>query len=236
MSISPETLAAFADNQLGPDEAARVAALIDADPALAAEVAAHRRLRETLGAHFAPILAMPLPDQLTAPLTGPETVVDLAAERAKRRMPMRWMMGGAIAASLAVGLVVGSQMHGTGEIGSVGGATVAQGTLDDALTHRLSGESGETRILLSFRTDDGHFCRGFESGATSGIACHDGDRWAIRRLQANGVESDSTYRQAGSPAADILAAAQDMAADGTAMNADAERTARDTGWTRRSGN
>lgn len=141
-------------------------------------------------------------------------------------------MGGAIAASLVIGVLIGGRLPGGGMIGSDGVKLMAKGTLDTALTTQLaSAHAGEgVHILLSFRTEHGDYCRGFEAGETAGIACHSDKGWALTRTQAVPSFPDSgNYRQAGSAAAEILAAAQDMAPAG-ALSADAERAARDNGW------
>jgi hypothetical protein len=243
MTIDPERLAAYADGQLPPDEAARVAAAIAADPALSRQVAAHRALRATLSAHFAPILDESVPPRLAAMLEasradeaeGDDNVIDFGAMLAARARPAprRWMMGGAIAASLALGLVLGTQVPRGGLMRESGGHLVAEGALDRALTGQLAGESGgDTRILLSFRDARGGYCRGFETGGTAGIACRADGHWAIVRSQSGGAsEPAGDFRQAGSQAAQIMAAAQDMAT-GPALDPEAERTARDAGWAR----
>lgn len=239
MSITPEMLAAYADGQLGPDDAALVEAAIADDPALAREIEAHKALREQLGAHFAPILNMPVPDRLRRPLEAPAQVTDLAdarrarEERMAARAPLpRWAAGGAVAASLAIGLVLGSQLSGGGMVADDDGRVVASGTLDRALTTQLASAQASdapVRILLSFRSGDGRYCRGFEAGPTSGIACRTDGNWDLVRTQSSGPARGSQYRQAGSASADIMAAAQEMAAGG-ALDADAEQAARDKGW------
>jgi hypothetical protein len=244
MTIDPETLASYADGELPPEEAAKIEEAIAAHPDLARQVEAHRALRAQLSAHFDPILDAPVPDHLTALLKPKESaqVIDLAAIRRAReeerlvvetRRP-RWAMGGALAASLALGLVVGRIAIPTGSVVSEGGQLVARGELASALTTQLaSAQDGkDVRILLSFEARDGHYCRGFEQGATAGIACREGSDWRILRTQAGtGSRSAGGYAQAGSQAAEIMAAAQDMAAGG-AFDSTAERKARDAGWTR----
>lgn len=242
MTIDPEVLAAYADGELGREETARIEAAIAADPALAQAVEAHRALRRTLSAHFAPILAMPVPERLTNALMPRDNVVDLAAARQSRQESNtprwtfpHWATGGALAASLALGLVLGGQLQTGRPISSRDGKLVASGALEKALTTQLASaqsESAPVHILLSFQAKDGRYCRGFEEDATAGIACRaDGD-WAIVRTQASKLEASSGgYRQAGSSAAEIMVAAQDMAAGG-ALDADAERAARKAGWHR----
>jgi hypothetical protein len=119
-----------------------------------------------------------------------------------------------------------------GEIRSEGGQLVASGTLDKALTTQLASAQkydAPVRILLSFKSDDGRYCRGFESGATSGIACRSGGNWDLVQTRSGDSAESREYRQAGSSASQIMAAAQEMAAGG-ALDAEAERAARDSGW------
>jgi len=244
MTIDPETLAAYADGELAPADAAKVEEAIAADPDLAKQVAAHRALRAQLSAHFDPILDAPVPGSLADLLKPRESaqVIDLAAVRRAREeeQPLekaprtRWAMGGALAASLALGLVFGRVAVPTEPIASHDGGLVARGELSDALTTQLaSAQDGkQVRILVSFRAKDGRYCRGFEQGATAGIACREDGNWQILRTQS-GVHAGTqgAYAQAASQASEIMAVAQDMATSG-AFNSTDERKARDAGWTR----
>lgn len=241
MTIDPEMLAAYADGELGPEDVALVEAAMAADPALAEDVAAHRALRATLSAHFAPILDMPVPDRLTEALTPRDNVVDLAEARKKKaqedvpeRPPLRkgWIMGGALAASLALGLVIGGRTDPGSNVITRDGQLIASGVLDKALTKQLASaqEDAPTQILVSFKAKDGRYCRGFAQGAMMGIACRTGDGWLIERTQAFGSkEVQGGYRQAGSAGRDLMAAAQDMAAS-DALDERGEKVARDAGW------
>ncbi|HEY1124199.1 MAG TPA: hypothetical protein VGE65_01090 [Sphingobium sp.] len=244
MTIDPETLAAYADGELSPADAAKVEEAIAAQPDLAKQVEAHRALRAQLSAHFDPILDAPVPDRLADLLRPRESaqVIDLAAVRRTREgeLPVtkaprtRWAMGGALAASLALGLVVGRVAIPGGSVASENGQLVARGELANALTTQLaSAQDGkDVRILLSFEAKDGRYCRGYEQGATAGIACREGSDWQLVRTQS-GVpsKSQSPYAQASSQTAEIMTAAQDMAA-GNALDATAERAARNGDWTR----
>ncbi|HEX7871375.1 MAG TPA: hypothetical protein VF475_00585 [Sphingobium sp.] len=239
MTIDRDMLAAYAEGQLDEADRARVEAAIAADPALAEDVARHRALRERLQAHFAPVLDMPVPERLLDAVRAPEqasNVVELSAVRAawadtarKLAFP-RLILGGALAASLAIGLVVGSQMPGSGPVGSAGGQLVAQGTLDTALTTQLaSADPQPVRVLLSLRNAQGRYCRVFQTDALAGLACRDEGRWKIDRLQNGGPESGGQYRQAGSALGDVMAAAQGLAPEG-ALDHEAEKAALDAGW------
>jgi hypothetical protein len=223
--MTDEMLMAYADGELNPLEAKRVEAAIAADPALAARVEAHRRLRATLADAFAGVPAEPLPERLRAPL---ETNVVQLRPRAAPSRPAWASLAAAMAASLLVGLGLGTQVP-SGPIAEQGGALVARGSLASALDSQSSGAPGDTRILLSFQDRGGRFCRTFDSRAASGIACRDSGRWAVIRTRAGSAASAGEYRQANSPTAALFAEAQEMMA-GEPLDAAAEATARERGW------
>lgn len=252
MTINPDMLAAYVDGQLDGDAARRVEAAMAADPAVAQSVADQQALRARLAAHFDAKLADPVPDRLIALLRrddaepqAPDNVVDFAAARTTRmrgvatllRNPVpAWGSGLAAAAALVLGIYVGNQPLGSDAAGMDGARLVASGPLATALDRQLSGpgDGGPVRILLSFRDRDGAMCRAFQGSGNAGIACRDNGGWVIDRSVASPGDgetgSDGGFRQAGSAAGEILAAAQDLAGDGSALDAAAERAARDGGW------
>lgn len=238
MNVTEEQIAAFADGELAGDELARVEAAIAADPSLAAKVEAHRKLKSTLGAHFAPMLDQPVPDRLAAMLKPREEdqpsedsaeVVSFAAERQKRGFApvvRRWapIAGPALAASLVLAII---QPWNTGSVP----AGYADGTLATALDDQLVATqmaSADTRILVSFESEGGELCRAYRSGDTGGIACRDATGWDIEREFALDGAQTTEFRQAGSEA-DVMAAVQAMAA-GDALDAKAEAAAKANGW------
>lgn len=227
MTISPEELAAFADGELDAVRTAEVAAAVEADPALAAQVGAHRALKDRLGAHFAPIMDAPVPDRLTAALRpAPAEAVSFAAAREKRdraRGLQRWgwIAAPALAAALALAVFV---PRGNGDY--------AQGALAETLDGQLiaaQAADAPTRVLLSFRDGEGAYCRAFAGVAQSGIACRDAEGWRLRYRGEGVAVQDGDYRMAGTPAAAVLERAQAMAA-GPALDASQERAARARGW------
>lgn len=232
MNVTEEQIAAFADGELSGDELARVEAAIAADPVLADKVEVHRRLRNTLGVHFAPVLDQKVPDHLTGMLNRQEDnapVISLAAEREKRGLaPMvrRWapIAGPALAASLVLAIV---QPWNTGAIP----AGYADGELATALDEQLVATQmagAQTRILVSFEGEGGELCRAYRSGDTGGIACRDATGWDIQREFALDGAQTTEFRQAGSEG-DVMAAAQAIAA-GDALDAEAEAEAKANGW------
>lgn len=238
MSVTEAQIAAYADGELAGDELARVEVAIAADPALAAKFEAHRKLKATLGAHFAPVLDQSVPDHLAAMLKPREEtepskesaeVVSFTAERQKRGLaPMvrRWapIAGPALAALLVLAII---QPWNTGSVP----AGYADGTLAAALDDQLVATqmaSADTRILVSFESEGGELCRAYRSGDVGGIACRDATGWDIKGEFALDGAQMTEFRQAGSEA-DVMAAAQAMAA-GDALDAKAEAAAKANGW------
>jgi hypothetical protein len=228
MSITEQELAAYADGELSGNDAVRVEQAIAADPSLAAKVESHRALRATLSAHFASVADQPLPDRLTALLKQDDKVVQLAPRRDARRTGARlprwsWIAAPALAASLALALFLPR-----GGDGVTYADPQLAATLDGQLVAQQAPDA-ETRILLSFARDEGDYCRAYASPDHSGIACRDAQGWALVEQFGGVPASGGEYQQAGSPLADLMAKAQDMAADG-ALDAQQEQAARTRGW------
>lgn len=228
MIVTPEELAAFADGELDAPREAEIAAVVAADPALMAQVEAHRALKERLGTRFAPIAAEPVPERLSALLErNSAEVVDFAGarerrERARTLPRWTWFAGPALAASLALAVFL---PRGVDE-------DYAQGSLAETLEGQLvAGQdpAAPTRILLSFRDADGDYCRAFAGMELSGIACRDDSGWRLV-FEGEGAAAQGTdYRMAGAGTVEALERAQAMA-DGPALNAEEEATAKARGW------
>lgn len=228
MNVTPEELAAFGDGELDVARAAQVEAAISANPELAAQVEAHRKLKTRLAAHFAPILTEPLPARLIAPLALNGDVVDLAAARARREtrrgLPRwTWLAGPALAASLVLALFA-PQGDGRDDYAS----PEIAGVLDNQLVSSQPARAA-TRILLSFRDEEGVYCRAFAGIRESGIACREAAGWRLRIRRDGKSVSPREYRQAGSHVAGILAVAQDMAV-GPALDTQEEIAAKARDW------
>lgn len=229
--ILPETLMAYADGELDPITAKRVEKAIAADPALAAEVERHRVLAASLRAAFEPVTAAPVPAGVEAMLRESAKVVPLVPRPAPRE---RRLWAGAVAASLVAGLLAGPLVapRDTGGIAMQGDALVAKGEVARALDTQLASAQASdaaVRIGVSFRDGAQRYCRTFEAAATGGIACAQGKTWRIERFYGGIGRQGGAYRQAGSPAAAMMADAQAMMT-GDPLDAGAERAARDAGW------
>jgi hypothetical protein len=231
MTIDPETLMAYADGELDPITAKRVEKAIAADPALAGHVEQHRRLAASLRAAFDPVAAAPVPPAVETILRDAVKVVPLASKPVRRERPL-WM--GAVAASLVAGLFAGPLLfpRDPGGVAMRDGAAIARGEVAKALGTQLASAQAPdapVRVGVTFRDGAQRWCRSFETGATGGIACAQGKDWRIERLYGGVSQQSGAYRQAGSPAAAMMADAQTMMA-GDPLDAAAEKAARDAGW------
>lgn len=213
MTIEPEMLMAYADGALDPLTTKRVERAIAADPALAEEVARHRRLKAKLAAAYAPIAADPVPDRLAAMLSSNVVQMPKRQPRAPR-VSAAWRSAAAMAACLVVGVLVGRGVQQEGPVTATDHGLYAAGSLARALDDQASGAKGPVRIAVSFRAQDNGFCRVFQSAEADGIACRDPKGWSLRRtMPGSAPGTGSGYVQAGSSDAELMAAAQDMMAD-----------------------
>lgn len=234
MTRDTATIRAFVDGELDDVTAARIAREAEDDPNLAAHIAAERRLRDTLGAHFGRVLMEPVPERLSAPIDAARNVLSLDDARARRfgfnARTLRWA-GPAIAAALVLVVAIPA-LRNSGQTETRDGLTFAANDLADALDTQLVADQrqgSETRVMLTFADDTGTLCRGFARADLSGIACREDGGWHLR-VQRDGVDiSQNDYRQAGSVDAAIMEAAQDMAA-APALDAQEERAAKARGW------
>lgn len=231
MTITREDIAAFADRELSGEREAEIAAAVQADSELASEVDQHRALKAMLAGHYAPVLNQPVPDRLSSMLAAPQEarVMDFAAARERRAVDRRlprwgWMAGPALAALLALALFLPNSGGDTQAYADTQLAAV----LEDRLVARQS-PSEETRVLISFRSEEGQYCRAFSGSAGGGIACRDKEGWRLEALGEGSEGASTDYRMAGARDGEILALAQEMAA-GPALDAEGEKVARARGW------
>lgn len=234
-----ETLMAYADGELDAAQAKRVEQAMQADAGIAKRVARHRALRATLQSGLNDVLAEPVPqrllDTLRTPIAATRNVAELARIRRQRSWGSReWM---AMAASLLAGIVIGVyalSFTANNLIGEQGGALIAQGELNRALTTQLASaeQIASIKIGISFRNRDGEYCRSFalhEERPFAGLACRTQNQWQIQMLTEAAVDTNE-FRQAGSamPAAVLSSIEQQI--DGEPLDADAEAAAQRNGW------
>lgn len=265
MNTAPDelTLMAYADGQL--DAAARrdVEAALAASPALAARVQQHQALARRVAAAFGPALEEPVPARLqqllqtTTPAPEAAPVVDLAAARAARSTPPApatraqdgWAHWGGMAACLVLGVALGlgSQRPGAGApdgFVASGPRLLASGAVAQALQTQPAGAAGATGassaagavvVSLSFIDREGRYCRAFSTAGQGGLACRDGQAWAVAALAALGAQPSApagAMRQAGTALPAAVLQAVDERIAGSALDATAEASALKRGWSR----
>jgi hypothetical protein len=219
-------IAAFVDGELSPEEARAFEAELARDPKLAAEAARQAGLRERIAAAYAPVLEEPVPPQLMAAALA-------ANDRGQDRTSGRWVAWAATAASLAVGLMIGrTVLPPSGPLAAADGRLVARGALARSLETALASDTGNVRIGLTVRADNGRWCRTFQSSADrlSGLACRDGEgSWLVHTVAA-WAPPGGAYRTAGAETPPQILAALETISPGEAADAVAERAARDSRW------
>ena len=225
-----ESLAAFLDGELPPEEMERIAKLLDARPDLDQWVRRHERLRADMKSAFADL--PPPPERLVRAVTTSPVSWRWRTRQMLRAPGLRTLAP--VGAALALGLVIGVTLHAPDEIALRNGQVMAQGALAAALNDKLASEAGASdgpRIGISFRARDGHYCRTFEADAQSGLACNGDKGWTIALLTARPpAESTGAYRMAGSQMPDAIRAAVTLRIAGEPFDAAAEKAARDKGW------
>lgn len=230
MSVDNEKLMAFADGELTGAERAEIETALEQDAVLRERVEAYRAMRGRLSSAFDSALDEPVPQHLLDAAQKPRQaeVIDFAERRAAKWSFREW---GAMAASVALGLVigVGTMQQSQPLIATAGNGVVARGALSQALDTQLaSDDAGAVRIGVSFRNQDGGYCRTFDltQGGASGVACRNNNGWAIPIMSSSATGGE--IRQAGA-SAEVLAAVDAMIA-GDPLDAEAERAARDGDW------
>lgn len=254
MTISDETLMAYADGELDAAARATVESAMRDDPQIEKRVAAHRALRLKVQAAYSAELSEGIPERLLTAARDASTqrskVVNLqdaraAMERSKshaRPLPAQWRTAGTIAASVIAGVGLGFFMWG--DAGSplmqgAGGALVARGQLAKALSNQLAADqapNSAVHIGVSFQAKSGDYCRTFAlSGAVSpsGLACRHGGEWQVQALtQEPGAVGGSDYRTAGSAMSSTILKSVEGEISGEPLDQAGERAARQRGWTK----
>ncbi|WP_176591301.1 anti-sigma factor [Sphingobium sp. EM0848] len=227
--IDEAMLIAWVDGELDEVTRRRVDRAVAEDPALAERLEMHRRLRDRLSGHYAPVEAEQVPPAMRALLEENAKLVPLTRPAAPRWQ--NWGIGGAIAASLVLGLGIGHQLRGpSGPVAVNNGAMVAQGELASALDTQLASaqDGAAIRIGLSFQRKGGGWCRSFEGQAVAGVACREGQGWQVQQL-VPGAGQGTAYRQASSGDARIMATIDALMA-GAPADAAREKAAKEGKW------
>ncbi|HXJ01800.1 MAG TPA: hypothetical protein VNH44_11290 [Micropepsaceae bacterium] len=244
MMVSKEMVMAFVDGELSSADALRVEREIATNPALARYVDEQRALKRHLETAFSPIVTAPVPHRLEAtvmdtPIISNETAQ--APHASVRPLPF-WRIGfpiGALAAGIAIGVLAMNSMIGANLIANRNGGFVAAGGLAQALSTQLASEQASpaspTRIGVSFVNKGGEFCRSFTSdtgrnAAVAGIACRTAQDWRIEALAAMPAQDSRNFQPAAATMPDSVRTALNGIIAGAALDAQAEREARDRDW------
>jgi len=245
--ISRETLDAYVDGELTPEEMTRVAALLAERGDLKSYVDAQIALRDRLQDSFAPLMAEPIPDRLQQTLQAgakPSSHV-MGTWRARIGEYLSWRVAVSAAASLTFGLIIAIAIERSAPIetpfvrAAHNGQVLAQGELAGALSEQLavSGQRGQrARIGISFRNKQGLDCRTFEwlGAATeaNGVACHTGGDWAVAALatRVRTTNDQTEYQTAGAAMPDAIRNTVNDMISGAPFDAAAERAARAAHW------
>lgn len=246
MTISDETLMAFADGELDGAARAAVELALREDPQIEKRIAEHRAMRQRLHAAYAAELLEDIPDRLLTaaragtPAAQGKAVIERSASRA-RPLRMRWRLPASMAASLMIGLGVGYFVLlpvNSPLMRSASGAMIARGPLAAALSNQLAAEqspASPVQIGLSFLAKSGDYCRTFVlSGATSpaGLACRRGAQWQVLTLteERAAAAGESAYRTAGSAVPATILKAVDDQISGEPLDQAGESAARRRDW------
>jgi hypothetical protein len=248
MTVSDETLMAYADDEVDAATRAIVEAAMRDDPQVRRRVAHHRALREVVKGAFAAVIDEPVPQRLIAAARGApaDNVVDLAGARdaAAVKAPRRGLRGwqpAAMAASLLLGLALGYLgWRGSNALVTVSahGELVAGAGLAEALSSQLSADHPPGTVAmtgLSFRAKTGDYCRTFALTAThanSGLACREGGSWKVKVLaqSSESPANSSGFRPAASADSAAVRAAVEESIDGEPLDQAGEIAARQGNW------
>ena len=196
--FSDETLMAFADGELAPQEQEAVERAMEDDPALAERVAVFLDSRMKARDALNPLLDEPVPEALTARIRDmtdkPSNVTAFPRRPSGIQRPgPRWALPLAASIALIAGGLGGytAGKSGQGQQNGFGTAEIGQASITAALNTIASGtetglSAGERfRAIASYRDADGTFCREFEVDRTDGstvvsIACRPDKIWKMQ--------------------------------------------------------
>lgn len=235
-----DRLAAFADGELSPEEAAAVVMHLADHPGDQAYVDEIVAAGETLARAFAAPLGEPVPPALRAVLEGAAPTAQVLPFR--RRAPS--LASAAVGLALAAGLAAVAVMV-PGSPGRLAPGAVAVGSaLDVALDSLPAGVpqpfgAGRDLVVLASMPAAAGFCREFEVADRDAgrlevaLACRDGAGWRVEAVlaEAAGPAAGDGFVPAGGAETQALDAFLDRAGAGPALDPAAEAAAIARGWT-----
>lgn len=261
MKIDDETLSAYIDGELAPEERRAVETALADSPELARRLDSLKAADQQVEALLGEIDRQPMPDTVTQTLQSAtrEAVVEpeegnVVAFRSGRNRSMAVARRGmALAASLALligfgaGLMTGSLSQdrlrtalfgqATGEIGP---AHPLYGILQTAASGERQALDGgnAASVLLSFRSRDNAFCRELavyaQTQASRGVYCRSDEEEGTWRIYALASTEPSTpgYAAAAGEAPAVIEQSIDRLIAGQPLGPEAEARAIENGWNR----
>jgi hypothetical protein len=242
MTFDDDTLGAYVDGELDHTTVAEIEAAATTDAVLAARIDKARRLKALLGSAFASVTAEPTAARFMRAVAGGSSPtsaeiirfqgkpqIKAKAMQAKAAKPASrqagpgaglWTMAACLAAGVILGVIAPWKTTTETTLSPNRAVTVA-------LNRQASGPgAGPVRIGLSFKAKDGAYCRTFQAGATAGLACREGQAWAVRAAAPAVVVADTAYRTASSETPRTILDAVDAMIQGAPLDAQAEAKAR----------
>ncbi|MCP4319098.1 MAG: anti-sigma factor [Hyphomicrobiales bacterium] len=211
--FSDETLMAFADGELAPDEQKSVEQAMETDEALAERVALFLDSRGTSQNALKPLLNEPVPDDLTARVTAMQDGGANVTAFPQRQSPpteRRWALPLAASIALVAGGLGGyfTGISSTDQQQDLALDLVTQPAIITALNTVTSGEEkdlgsvGRFKVIASYSDASDTFCREFEVDRVDrstivAVACRPEQTWEYRFTVVAG-QSNSGYAPASS--------------------------------------
>lgn len=184
MTSDEEKLAAFLDGQMDDADMAAFEARLAAEPALMAKAEAWQANDHRMAKAFAPVIDMPIPEDLRAMLEAKPAPAAAANDNAPWWRRHALPLGGALAASLAALMMLTPKP----ESSDVKDLNYALET-GRSLTPVQLADGRSVTPTMTVRAADGRFCREFQMEETLGLACRKDGRWSVE-AQAKGSGPD----------------------------------------------
>ncbi|MEZ5894080.1 MAG: zf-HC2 domain-containing protein [Parvularculaceae bacterium] len=239
MTITDEMLSAYIDNELPPQEAARIREALDADAMLAARLEALRAPDKLIAAVYGAIDDEPMPQSVLAMLQGKSAKagggnVVAFPSRQWLRSPRQWATPLAASIALAIGVGTGMQIANAPDETryALAGSVDPASSLFRALETTPSGDSVKLAAdmsmtpLLTFQAADGGYCREFSISSRAqnqrAVACRGDKQWIVVIAIADESATTGGYATASSGLNAQFDTFVDAAMSGDALAAEIE--------------
>jgi hypothetical protein len=236
--VSDEMITAWLDGEVTPQQRSEIESAIAASPGLGVRVARLARADRLLAPAYAETLNAPVPQRFEAVIGKSRRAGGFAGFREALSSLLSPRPMAMAAASLVVGVMIGGAIL-SGSPTAAGMASDSEGRMiaDNAMAQSLaSAASGATAgpvsIRLSLVDESGRYCRQFETPATAGLACREGEAWVIDTLSRMGGRSsvDAGYVMADGSMDPAISAALERLGVRRVLDSREESAAIASGW------